>query len=289
MNQPETGEVIIVDDGSTDDSWLVAKTLSQNYQQVHIFQHEGGINRGIAATRNLAIRQCQCPIIGFLDSDDVYLPHAFTAALKILADPEVDGVYGIVSVAYWENGCLSLAEPPEYIGIRQRVAPADLFEVLVNGRLKSFHANSLLVKRTLFEKTGLFDESLVLKEDVEMWIRMAAMGNLVPGDLVNPVAIHTYHKTRSMNRMADVLPRMNKKYRLGLLTWITRKFPHDHDKIRLMEIRVGAEFLQNNHLFFLLRPGFALAILLYLAALHPRIVFNWEVWKLAIKYVFPSL
>lgn len=290
LEQPEVAEVVLVDDGSTDGSTELCQRLSQQSPRVNFYQHPGGVNRGISATRNLGIRNSQFPLIAFLDSDDYFLPGAFQLSSAKLQDKAIDGVYGMVQVVtIADDQTVVETKVPTLIGIKADVPPEDLFSVLVNGRLNSFHANSLVIRRSLLEKTGLFDETLILKEDVELWIRMAALGTLVSGDLEHPVAMHTVHATRSMNRMSNVLPAMNKKYRLGLLKWLRETLPGDREKIRLMEIRVAAEYLKSDRLFVLFRPFHALGLFFYLFLQHQRILFNIEVWKLVIKDSFQFL
>ena len=69
-------ELLLVDDGSTDDSTAIAQSYAQKYpDRVHYLEHEGHQNRGMSATRNLGIANAQGEFIALLDADDIWLPH----------------------------------------------------------------------------------------------------------------------------------------------------------------------------------------------------------------------
>ncbi|MCP4668915.1 MAG: hypothetical protein GY849_21465, partial [Deltaproteobacteria bacterium] len=78
--------------------------------------------------------------------------------------------------------------------MKGRIPPDRLFHALASESGKGvFHTNAIIVKRSLFEKTGLFDEALSLHQDMVMWIKMAALGNLAGGGMGKPVAIRRVH------------------------------------------------------------------------------------------------
>ena len=68
-------ELIVVDDGSSDGTFELASTMAHNAPcQMRVLQHPGGIYRGVAASRNLGIRESRGEWISFLDADDAFLP-----------------------------------------------------------------------------------------------------------------------------------------------------------------------------------------------------------------------
>jgi glycosyltransferase involved in cell wall biosynthesis len=94
-------ELLLVDDGSTDDSTQIALRCAERYpEKVRYLEHPGHQNRGMSASRNLGIRQARGEYISFLDSDDVWFPHTLEQQLAILSsNPEAGMVYG--SSLYW--------------------------------------------------------------------------------------------------------------------------------------------------------------------------------------------
>src|ERR1039457_2632426 len=83
-------EVIIVDDGSTDDTVEVVNRFKDG--RVRLIQHS--MNSGVAAARNSGLKAAQGDLISFLDSDDLWSPDKLALEVKFLAGhPEVDGVF----------------------------------------------------------------------------------------------------------------------------------------------------------------------------------------------------
>jgi succinoglycan biosynthesis protein ExoU len=85
----QVGEVIVVDDASTDDTVAVATSADDGSGRLKILRQPA--NRGPSAARNRAIREAKCPYVAILDSDDFLLPGRFAALLRakgwdILAD-----------------------------------------------------------------------------------------------------------------------------------------------------------------------------------------------------------
>ena len=201
LDQHETAEVILIEDASTDNSLAVCEQLTQQYNRVRLLRHPEGMNRGTAASRNVGILNAKYDYIAFLDADDFYLPARFETASKIFSQsPFVEGVYEATGVHFesdsarkgWLNSPLHQGQM--ITTIKEHLPPDQLFHALVSGGGKgSFHTNAITVKRSLFLKTGLFDECLVLHQDTVMWIKMAAVGNLVAGNINKPVAIRRIH------------------------------------------------------------------------------------------------
>lgn len=195
----ETGqeglEIVIVDDGSTDRTWEVARELQQRYsRQVKAFQHEDGRNLGVSAARNLGVERSSAPLLCFLDADDYVYPHRFDSALQILGEQcDVDGVYQLSEICYsdqasrdqwWDKGDV-------YFGFAEPIPPDRLLEELLRSRC--WATSAILFRRNLLDKSGLFAPQLRQAEDCHLWFRMAACGTLVSGDLTRPVSAYWRH------------------------------------------------------------------------------------------------
>ncbi|SEB51694.1 Glycosyl transferase family 2 [Terriglobus roseus] len=90
-----TWELLFVDDGSTDATLSIVTIIADRHPQcIRVLTHDGGHNRGISASRNLALRHAKGQSIAFLDSDDVWLPHHLETMTSLLDSmPEVAMVY----------------------------------------------------------------------------------------------------------------------------------------------------------------------------------------------------
>jgi glycosyltransferase involved in cell wall biosynthesis len=219
LAQPEVAEVILVEDASTDNSLTVCETLAAEDARVRLYRHRDGANRGAGASRNLAIQKSTCPYIAFLDADDFYLPGRFTvAAQRLDENPDLDGVYEAIGAhfqseavrAQWldsQNEETFLHGDFALTTVTQNVPPDALFETLVSGGMGYFHGDGLLVKRTVFDRTGWFDEHLRLHQDKAMWLKMAAVSRLAGGRLEEPVAmrrVHAHNRITASRSAADV-------------------------------------------------------------------------------------
>src|SRR5918999_1055965 len=82
----DSWELLLVDDGSTDDSTDIAlRYAQQNPERVRYLEHDSHLNRGMSASRNLGITHAIGEYIAFLDADDVWLPHKLEQQVAILS------------------------------------------------------------------------------------------------------------------------------------------------------------------------------------------------------------
>jgi glycosyltransferase involved in cell wall biosynthesis len=152
-------ELIVVDDGSTDDTAeRVAPFLSDPRVSLH-----RKANGGPSSARNVGITATKADLIAFLDADDYWLPTKLEKQIAVMAKYPDIGVCGTSRRHISENGDIlasSLGE--EFHG--------KAFPRLLYGPIADM--SMALIRRTVFEKAGLFDESLLLSEDYEFWLRV---------------------------------------------------------------------------------------------------------------------
>lgn len=179
----EVGEIILVDDGSSDNSFLVCKDLSLLNSKVKVFHHSDNLNLGVSCSRNLGINKASLPYIAFLDSDDYYLPNRFHDSIKLLdEDSNLDACFGVVLKVNQTNG------ERKAFGFLKRTERDSVFRYLLKGGY--FHTNSVLVRKSFLDDFGYFDSELKIHEDVELWIRMAYFGRIRPILSTEPLAVY---------------------------------------------------------------------------------------------------
>jgi len=198
--QPETAEVILIDDGSLDNSLRVCQDLADKYNKVKLLRHPGGKNLGAAASRNLGLINTKTEFISFLDADDYYLPKRFYFAKNILSrKPDCDGVYEAVGIEFENDEAKAfwLSSPMGNVGITTMTRildPDELLRSLLQGKYGRFHINGLIFRRSILKKSGLMNEKLgSMHEDTDFIFRLAIVGNLCPGNLEKPVANRFVH------------------------------------------------------------------------------------------------
>ena len=223
LAQPETAEVLLIEDGSPDNSLEICRQLDAEYDKVRLFTHEGNVNLGAGPTRNVGIDNAKFDFIAFLDADDYYLPDRFRAERKIFVEkPDADGVYGAAGRHYYSElarehfrklGALEL------LSAKWRYKPEELFESLIG--LRPAHGTispiTLTVKRHAILRAGHFS-SLRLHQDTELIIKLSYVARLEPGEMDKPVAMIGVHDE---NRISRVSAHPDSRVLLygNLLTW----------------------------------------------------------------------
>ncbi len=92
LKQPEVGEVIAIDDGSTDRTWEILSRIAGSDQRVHAFQQEKNQGKGAALRR--AVAELQMPYALVQDADLEYDPRDYPRLLEPLQEGRADAVYG---------------------------------------------------------------------------------------------------------------------------------------------------------------------------------------------------
>lgn len=94
-------ELLLVDDGSTDDSRAIAQSYAaRDPERIRVLEHAGGRNEGKSASRNLGVRSSRGAVVALLDADDVWLPTKLEAQMRMFREiPAIDLVFG--PVLYW--------------------------------------------------------------------------------------------------------------------------------------------------------------------------------------------
>lgn len=174
-------ELIIIDDGSTDETPAVIQTIDDSRIQYNRFVQ----NRGIGFGRREGIRRARGELIAFIDSDDIWLPGKLAWQVQVMqAYPQIELLFGNYRNINHTNGTQDLGLRQTAPGLERLTVQGldnDLWEVragMPKGLLISnFIATSTVVFRAdIVTSIGSFNDSLSGPEDFEFWWRAAVKG-----------------------------------------------------------------------------------------------------------------
>jgi len=210
ISLPEVGEVILIDDGSPDNSIGICKELQKKHQKVKVFQHPEGLNKGVSASRNLGIDEAQFPFIAFLDADDWYLPHRFKKD-KIIFEKYTyaDAVYSCSVLEEnigRQNKRYGVTVNPFPLWGYPRT-PMEFYKKKIQHKAVLFNTNSITFKADFLKKDKCFDERLKLHEDTELWNRLMRRGFFFAAEWEKPVAVirrHVKNTITARNRYSQL-------------------------------------------------------------------------------------
>ena len=156
-----TFELIVVDDGSTDDSaTAIDAALEEAEAPVRVIQTE---NRGAAAARNIAVEAAQAPLIAFLDSDDLWHPDKLARQVAFMGEnPSIE--ISQCNEIWIRDG--RRVNP----GIRHHKRSGDIFSDSLRTCLIS--PSAAIMKTKLFRDLNGFDETMDAAEDYDLWLRV---------------------------------------------------------------------------------------------------------------------
>lgn len=166
------GEVVLVDDGSTDGTLERAHPLVESLRGagVHVVVAASG-GGGPSRARNRALQEASGSWIAFLDADDVWHPDKLASQLSV-----VEGLPGAVGVASdWVRPPLAGTAVPEHIP-RSVIGYEELLA------LNRFQTSTVVVRAAALAEAGGFDPALDVAEDWDAWLRTARLGPFVKLD-----------------------------------------------------------------------------------------------------------
>ena len=191
-------ELIVVDDGSRDDTVARVESHAAADRRVRVVRNE--LPRGAAGARNHGIAQARGEFVAFLDSDDLWYPeHLGKVLAHFEADPDVDMVgsncwrvdrrtgerktasgFLLELIGYWEElpAARRLLRGDEIRrDLLQICDPERVIDFVIGGFLW-VQTSTIVIRRRVFDAIGTFDESLRRTEDYDFWLRVNGSGHV---------------------------------------------------------------------------------------------------------------
>jgi glycosyltransferase involved in cell wall biosynthesis len=153
-------EVIVVDDGSTDDTTAVVRAFLADGR----LRYVRADHRGQPQVKNAGVRLARAPLVAFLDADDLWMPTKLERQVGLFeSDPGLGLVYARRLLIDEQGWPLEYEQPELYRG--------DVAGPLFARNFVCF--SSAVARREVLEREGLFDEGLELAIDFDLWLRVA--------------------------------------------------------------------------------------------------------------------
>lgn len=231
----EDWELVLVNDGSTDDTLTIAQSFSDSRIKITTQQ-----NKGEAGARNTGLELATGKYISFLDADDMYLPNALDSFVGYMeAQPEVDIAYSDGYV------CNTSGEPiMRLTEIRENIVEGHILESIVISTIVITVPLCTVLRRSAVEsKPFRFDVNISYGTDWDFWIRISRFVKF--GYLDELTCKYRVHQT-NMTRVNGVA-----KYRADLL--VGRKKVLNAEWFQELSIGTRHQFFY--HLLLILLPG----------------------------------
>lgn len=213
-------EVIIVDDGSTDNTSSVVTALVEQDQRIRCCHHQ--TNQGAQAARNTGIRSAQGEWIAFLDSDDEWLNRKLEWQLLVANETKAEVISGLC--LRWVDG-----EPTPTIWNLPKLR-GNAYRSLLKSPSTTFPC--LLVKRKLLEKIGYLDEAIVSFQEWDTAIRLAEIAQFAFVD--SPLFIYHLHNedtiSKDMIRDANGFAQIVEQHKDQILKFAGKEALYNHYK-----------------------------------------------------------
>jgi glycosyltransferase involved in cell wall biosynthesis len=201
-------ELIVVDDGSTDNTESVVKSFRDT--RIRYLKYEP--NRGAAHARNLGIQEARGQCIAFQDSDDEWLKDKLEKQIRVMsvAPPSM----GIVYTGYWRVAGKQRTYLPSS---DKRTKDLDIHNLLLKENFVT--TQTVLLKEECLKKVGLFDERLPRLQDWELWLRVSKHYLF---EFIDEPLVITYFQKDSITSKPDAL--------INAFDLILQKYAQDFEK-----------------------------------------------------------
>ena len=173
-------EFIVIDDGSTDGTANLLQQFRAGDDRIQVVNHQ---NVGLTASLNIGVRQARGEFIARMDSDDRSDPRRLEAQLAYLrSHSDCVALGSSLRLIDPDGDSLGDSQPPIHHG--------EIVESLYRG-IGSLPHPSVLMRRKAFERVGGYRESFRYAQDLDLWLRLAEIGQLA--NLTEPLLHYRLH------------------------------------------------------------------------------------------------
>lgn len=260
-------EIIVVDDGSTDSTQEIVQNIESEDINYHYFNNNLGAN----VARNKGIELASGDLIGFLDSDDIWLPDKTAKQVSVFNNS--NDRLGVVYSGYYVSDQYGkrIGELPQISG--------DIFEEELSGD-KISPTSTVMVRQECFEKVGGFNEELPARQDYNMWFRISKKYKF---DYVNePLAKINLSRDDRISEDFDQRMKAN-RYMLEKV----KQEVSDYNKLKKMKILSGQYRSISRYCFIHHYPSNAQKYSLQAIKYYPFSLEQWAILILSTLRISP--
>jgi glycosyltransferase involved in cell wall biosynthesis len=197
-------EIVVVNDGSTDNT----DDVMQGYRGVANLKYVSQKNAGQANAKNVGIKNSSGQFIAFLDADDLWAKDKLEKQMRLFSNPQVGVIYSGLKYIDELSKKLDYKRTSNYLSFRS----GDVTRYLFFDNFVPF--SSSIVSRKCFDKVGLFDESLTMGIDWDLWLRISVhyKFNYVDEPLLVYRKGHTGQMSKQLGKRMQCADKITKKF-----------------------------------------------------------------------------
>jgi len=259
-------ELIVVDDGSTDNTKeVVAEFQKRDPRIKYIWQENSG---GPAKPINTGIKNSKGQYIAILESDDEWLPEKLEKHIEILEKFKNVGLVSCCAFRIFPDGKKKLYKPP-YLGIFEKTKWKIFWE-----KWGIISLSTIIIKREVIEKIGMFDEKLKAGADVDFYLRAIKKFDFY---FVNKPLVNYYESEESLSK------KMFWKKWIPEYEYMLEKYKEDFKEAK----KAKSRFLRTLATCYLLDGNFKKGIKYLIEAIlnYPT---NFRLYPQLLLFLFPS-
>ncbi len=206
LDQPQVGEILLIDDRSEDDSYKICKKWTEKDHRIQLFRNEG--IKGAGASRNIGLKNAKFDFIAFLDADDYYLEGRFEEDERLFNKfQDVEAISMPVKIILSDSKVEKLFQEQF---IQDQLYAMDQPETIINIWDKKIsnepkQINGFTFRKSVFEKIGYYDEQLKQCQDTDLILRMLLKCKVMSGGNQNPVAVYFRHNNNTTKNLTEAV------------------------------------------------------------------------------------